>query len=223
MIIFILFIFVILAFVSLMMIQDMRKRIIAVAVSFLIVITSVVLIIANMHDHFGMKVQTTTTKQQIYSVQGQNIYGVLSYQQVGTSGKEKVFIYRDTSTSTTPTVAKPDLKTKTAIQNVQGNQAFKVTTSKNYVYRNGFYKFMFAISGNNHDLKARQVTYQVPLTWLALSSQDGERLKSIVSGMANQADFIQWFQQVKSQSQTDPDGAAQTAVSYYQNLLANNH
>lgn len=89
MIIFILFIFVILAFVSLMMIQDPKKRILAVAGSMFVVVASVLLVIGNMHDHFGMKVKTTTTKQQIYSVQGQNTYGMLSFQTVGTSGKEK--------------------------------------------------------------------------------------------------------------------------------------
>ncbi|GAO99161.1 DUF4811 domain-containing protein [Fructobacillus ficulneus] len=220
MVIFTLFIFTVLAFVSLMMIHNLTLRTVAVVVSAAIAVSSIVLIIVNMHDHYGMKVQTKTTKTQIYSVQGQNTYGILSYQPVGTSGKEKVYIYRATDKSTKATIAKPDLKTTTSLQNIDGNVAYKVTTNKTYVYRNSFFKFLFGIADNNHELKSSHVTYQVPPTWIALSSQDGERLKTLVAGLSTQSDFIQQVQQEKEQATTDPDGAAKATVDYYKNLLA---
>ncbi|MBS9338686.1 DUF4811 domain-containing protein [Fructobacillus sp. M2-14] len=218
MIIFLLVLFVVLAFLSLMLIQDKKKRLIATIASFVMVAVSLLLITANMHDHFGMKVQEKTQKTQIYSAQ-ENTYGVLAYQNLGKSGKEKVFIYKKNAADKKTTVAKPDLKTTTNIEHIDGNQAFQITKKKVYVYENGFYSFLFGLSGNGNDVKEKQVTYQVPSTWLALSMEDGAKLKAVLSQMAGSEDFISWIQANKQKAQENPDEAATDAVSYYQNIL----
>ncbi|MFC4761254.1 DUF4811 domain-containing protein [Fructobacillus durionis] len=221
MIIILFILFVILAFLSLMLIKNRAVRVISTLVSFVLVALSIVLIVANAHDHYGMDVKAKTAKTQIYSAQDQNTYGVLAYQPVGTSGREKAFVYKAKADAKKTTVAKPDLKTSTQIQNVDGNQAFQVTTTKEYVYKNDFYKFLFGWAGNNHDVKSKVVTYQVPATWIALSAQDGAKLKAVLSAKVSDPDFISWMKQNKETAATDPDQAARDAVSYYKNILAN--
>ncbi|MCK8617496.1 DUF4811 domain-containing protein [Fructobacillus sp. M158] len=221
MIIILLILFVILAFLSIMLIKETKVRWVATIASFIAVALCLVFITGNAHDHWGMKVKTVTKKAQIYSAQDQNTYGVLAYQPVGTSGKEKAFVYKATVAAKDATVAKPDLKTTTAIQDIDGNQAFQVTTTKEYVYDNGFYQFLFGWAGNNHDVKSKLVTYQVPATWIALSTQDGAKLKAILAQKMGDADFISWIQENKQTAADDPDQAAKDAVSYYKNVLAN--
>lgn len=221
MIIFLLVLFVILAFLSMMLIQDKKKRLVATFASFVMVALSLVLITANMNNHFGMKVQEKTDKTQIYSAQ-ENTYGVLAYQNLGKSGREKVFIYKKAASDKETTIAKPDLKTKTAIEHIDGNQAFQITKKKVYVYENGFYSFLFGLAGNNNEVKEKQVTYQVPATWLALSMEDGAKLKAILLQMAGSEDFISWIQGNKQKAQENPDEAATDAVAYYQNILSTN-
>lgn len=221
MIIILLILFVILAFFAIMLVKDAKLRWLYTALSFAAVAFCLVLITGNAHDHWGMKVKTTTKKVQIYSAQDQNTYGVLAYQPVGTSGREKAFVYKASTTAKEATVAKPDLKTKTAIQDIDGNQAFQVTKTKEYIYDNGFYQFLFGWAGNNHEVKSKQVTYQVPATWIALSTQDGAKLKAILAQKMGDADFISWIQQNKQEAADDPDQAAKDAVSYYKNALAN--
>lgn len=221
MIIVLLILFVVLAFLSIMLIKDRKLRISATLLSFLAVAASLVLITGNAHDHWGMKVKTTTNKVQIYSAQGQNTYGVLAYQAVGTSGREKAYVYKAAANSLKATVAKPDLKTSTAIEHIDGNQAFQVTKTKEYVYENGFYQFLFGWAGNNHDVKSKVVTYQVPGTWIALLAQDGVKLKAMLVAKMQDADFVSWIQQNKQEAEENPDQAARDAVTYYQNMLNN--
>lgn len=223
MIIVLLILFVILAFLSIMLVKDSKVRIAATVVSFIAVAGSLVLITGNAHDHWGMKVKTVTTKVQIYSAQDQNTYGVLAYQPIGTSGREKAYVYKAQANSLKTTVAKPDLKTTTSIEHVDGNQAFQVTRAKEYVYDNGFYQFLFGWAGNNHEVKSKVVTYQVPSTWIALSAEEGAKLKSILAAKtaAKDADFISFIQQNKQEAVDNPEQAARDAVAYYQNVLNN--
>ncbi|MBS9335159.1 DUF4811 domain-containing protein [Fructobacillus sp. M1-13] len=221
MIIFLLILFVILAFLSIMLIKEMKVRVLATVLSFAMVALSLVLLTGNAHEHWGMKVKTTTEKSQIYSAQDQNTYGVLAYQQLGTSGKEKVFVYKNKQDAKDTTVKKPDLQTTTKIQDIAGNQAFEQTTTKEYVYENGFYQFLFGIAGNNHDVKSKTVIYQVPETWIAMSTADGAKLKAALAQKMGDAEFISWIQQNKQMAAEDPDAAARDAVATYKNILAN--
>ncbi|GMA70090.1 hypothetical protein GCM10025879_13360 [Leuconostoc litchii] len=64
MIILIMAIFAILAFLANMMLENRIIRITTTAVMFVGLIISVIGIIANMHDHYGMKQVTTTEKSK---------------------------------------------------------------------------------------------------------------------------------------------------------------
>ncbi|MDF7637532.1 DUF4811 domain-containing protein [Leuconostocaceae bacterium ESL0958] len=219
MIIFLIFIFLVLTFISWMLISKGSLRYPLTLIFAALTVVSIAGVIANMHEHYGMEVQTKTTKKEIYSAQGQNNYGILSYQQIGTSGKEKVYVYRASADAQKPVTAKPDLQTSTKIENIDGNKAYQVTKAQRYVYKNNFYKFMFGIAGNNYDLKHRDVSYQLPANWLAMSVQDGMKLQSLVKEKMQDPDFASQLQASKQMAAEDPDEAGRQTVALYKQLL----
>ncbi|TYC46360.1 DUF4811 domain-containing protein [Leuconostoc litchii] len=215
MIILIMAIFAILAFLANMMLENRIIRITTTAVMFVGLIISVIGIIANMHDHYGMKQVTTTEKKQIYTAGGANQgFGILLYQGIGSNGEENVYIYKHSAKTTKNYVAKPNLKTTSSRQSISGNKAYKITKTTRWVYKNNTYKLLFGIADNNKTVKHRHTTYQVPETWVALTTTQA---KSLSAKMApkNDAEKIaaaEKQKQLSALAQTNPDKAAQLQV-----------
>ncbi|CAK8054344.1 DUF4811 domain-containing protein [Eupransor demetentiae] len=180
MIILLLLIFVIFAFYTILYLEKPLWRILGGVIGFAGIIASVALITANMHDHFGMKTETVTSKTQIYSAAStasSDDYGVLLYQPLGTNGKENVYIYRSQKNSLQPKPTEPDLKTTTKRQSISGEKAYLYTKTTRYVYKNGFWSFLFGWADNNKEIKTRTQTYQIPDNWIALSTAQAKQLQ----------------------------------------------
>ncbi|CAH1851505.1 DUF4811 domain-containing protein [Convivina praedatoris] len=208
MILLILFLFVALAFISLMFL-DKQTYVIGGVIGFIGIILSVGLITANMANHFGMETKVTTHKSMMYSATNSKGYGVLLYQPVGTSGKENVYIYRKHEQDQKPTIVKPDLTMTTNRQEIAGNQAYRVIKDTRYVYKNDFWKLMFSIAGNDGELKKRQVTYQLPQNWIALTTQQAKNLQAKMTPKTDEekAAVAQQQEALAELAQNDPDQA----------------
>lgn len=223
MIIIILALFAVLAFWSNMTIKTAVVRYATTSLMFIGLMISVVAMVANMHDHFGMKTVTTTTKTQIYSAgSAQQTFGVLLYQSVGTAGKENVYIYKATPTAEKTTLAKPDLKTTSSRVAVSGNRAYKVVQRTRYVYRNNGYKFLFGWADNNQQLKHRHVIYQVPATWVAMTPDQAKSLSAKLAPKTPEAQASAAAQQAQlaALAKSDPDKAAALQVAQIKKVLA---
>lgn len=222
MIILIMAIFAILAFLANMMLENRSIRLVSTSIMFIGLIISVVAIVLNMHDHYGMKQVTTTDKEQIYtagsSSQG---FGMLLHQAVGTNGKENVYIYKTSSDAKKTHVAKPDLKTTSNQQSISGNKAYKITKTTRWVYKNDTYKLLFGIADNNKTLKHRNTTYQVPSTWVSLTTVQAKTLSAKMTPKtdAEKVAAAEQQKQLAALAQTDPDKAAQMQVKAVKTAL----
>ncbi|MDF7627093.1 DUF4811 domain-containing protein [Lactobacillaceae bacterium L1_55_11] len=221
MIIVILVIFTILAFLALMMIKPMVWRVLGTVIGLLGMVASVALITANMHDHYGMKTVTTTTTRQIYSATNSQGYGVLLYQNLGTDGQEKIYIYRDQTTSNKPKAVTPDLNMISSQKTIDGDKAYRKDTKTSYVYKNSFYKFLFGIADNNHETKSQRVVYEIPDTWIVLSTQQAKTLQAKLTPKTDEEKqaFAEQQQEFQATAQSDPDEAARNQVDNIKSIL----
>lgn len=221
MIVVLLFLFVVFAFVSIMMFKNKLARIVGTIVGIGGVVLSVGLITANMSQHFGMKTEVKTTKTQIYSASNTKGYGVLLYQAVGTNGKENVYIFRHALDAKQPTVVKPDLKTSTERTTISGDKAYQVTKDTRYVYKNDFWKFMFNIADNDGELKQRSVSYQLPDNWLAMTTQQAKELQAKLTPKTDEekAAFAQKQKAIAEMTQNDPQAAAKLQIQQIKSVL----
>ncbi|MGO0155159.1 DUF4811 domain-containing protein [Leuconostoc mesenteroides] len=216
MIILIMAAFALLGFLANMILENRVIRILTTLIMFIGLIISVIGIVANIHDHYGMKTVTTTKKEQIYTAGDVNQgFGMLLYQGVGTNGKENVYIYKTSSSDAKKNfVAKPDLKTTSRRENIAGNKAYKVTKTTRWVYKNNTYKLLFGIADNNKSLKHRRTIYQVPSTWIALTTTQAKSLSDKMTPKTDVEKAAAAEQQKKlaDLAQKDPDRAAQVQI-----------
>lgn len=177
MIIFALAIFVILTFVSIIYISNKTLSNILGVIFFALVIGSISLIMLNDHNHFGMEKSTETKTSALVSTTPQKGMNMLLYQEVGTKGKENTYIYRTDSTEKKPKHTKVDSNVTNSVV-VNNDQPKVVKQSKYYVYKSSFMKFLFGISGNNHQLISIKNTFYVNKDWLVLSTKQAKELQT---------------------------------------------
>lgn len=215
MIIIIMAVFAVLAFFANMMIKPKGLRLTVTVVMFAGLVLSVVGIVANMHDHYGMTEEKKIVKKEIHSAgPSEQGFGLLLYQGVGTNGTENVYIYKNTKDATKNTVAKPDLHTTSDRAAINGTKAYKVTTTTRYVYQSSGWKLLFGIVGNNNQLKHRHVVYQIPNTWVALTTEQAQSLQSKMAPKTDKEKMIAAEQQkqLAALAQKDPNKAAMMQV-----------
>ena len=68
-------------------------------------------------------------------------------------------------------------------------QAQLVTKTQRYVYRNGFYRFLYAGLGNNNAFKSRQHNFKVGQNWIVLSTKQAKKMQK--AAKASQAQLKQ--------------------------------
>lgn len=222
MIILIMALFAAVAFFGNMMIKSSPLRYLVTVLMFAGLIASVVAIVANMHDHYGMETETTTQKTQIFSAGSeQQSFGVLLYQTVGTSGKENAYIYKQVNTDKKVTISKPDLNTTSERENISGNKAYRVVETTRYVYKSDWYRLFFGIADNNRELKSKHVIYQVPDTWVAMTTKQAKSLPSKLAPKNDdeKAVVAAQQQQLAALAKTDPDKAATLQVQQVKKIL----
>lgn len=142
-------------------------------------IISMIFMIENDRHHFGMHKVETVKSSKLVSAASSKQINLLLYQTVGTSGKEKVYIYKSKSNQKKATTTNPDpAKTQNKIKKTAGT-AKLVTKTLRWEYKNKFYKFWFGISGNDHKLIRHYNTFKINDNWVVLSTQQAKKLQKL--------------------------------------------
>lgn len=167
-----------------------------VGYSFSIVFTvlfifSLVLLVFNEYSHFGMHQVTTEKTYQIQTVKkGSNL---LLKKNLGTNGKEDVYIYRtpETANKKKPTTTKVDVNVKNKVVTGDYSSATVVRKTTRWEYKNGFYSFLFGISGNNKEFVKQTNTFKVGNNWLVLTTDQAAKLEKKMKSKTFQAQMKQ--------------------------------
>lgn len=177
MIIFVAVILAIALFISMVSISKPLLRNLTSLIIAILFALSLSLIVLNDRDHFGMKKITTTQTADLILVSPSKQLKMLLYQNVGTSGKNRVYIYKTQATQKKPTTTNPDPTHTTNKIKVTAQSPRIVTKTTRWVYKNDAYKLWFGIAGNNHKLIQHKNTFEINNDWLTLSSVQAKKLQ----------------------------------------------
>ncbi|WP_461215739.1 DUF4811 domain-containing protein [Lacticaseibacillus sp. GG6-2] len=159
-------------YLSFIMMKKGWLRSVLVVIFGILMLGSLYLVNANDQNHFGMEKVTTTTTRKIYSASPSKQLPMLLKQDIGTSGKRQVYIYKLSAKGKT-THTKADYLVKNNVKT--GSKATLRTARTEWVYKNGFYKAFFS-NQNNHKLVRQTNTITVPKTWTQLTTQQAKAL-----------------------------------------------
>lgn len=175
---------VVLSFVFFIYISSKPASYTLTGLSLLVAIVSMVFIIQNDHDHYGMKQVTKTRTEQIYPIGSKQMQMIL-YQPIGSANKHQVYIYQKSQdakkkshTQTTDTTNK--------VVKVNGT-THMVTNTTRWEYKTDAAKLWFGISGENHKFVKRQNILYVNKSVQVLSVQQAKALKKLMASKSYQA------------------------------------
>ncbi|WP_125588001.1 DUF4811 domain-containing protein [Companilactobacillus jidongensis] len=176
----------ILAYYFAVFIQNKKVGYSLTAIFIIMFIGSIVLLVSNEYSHFGMEKVTSEKTIQIQTVQkGSN---VLLYKELGTSGDENVYVYRtpETEKAKNPNHTKADLNVTNKVKKGSSSNTLTKKTTR-WEYKNGFYSFLFSISGNNKEFIKQSNTFHVGNDWLVLSTTQAAKLSKELKSKKVQA------------------------------------
>lgn len=154
-------------------------------------ILGLVLLVSNEYGHFGMQKVVSEKTYQIQSIQkGSNL---LLKKELGTKGKEDVYIYRtpETSNKKKPTTTKVDVNVTNKVKTGNYSAATLERKTTRWEYKNGFYSFLFGISDNNKEFVKQTNTFKVGNDWLVLTTTQASQLQKKMKSKAFQAQMKQ--------------------------------
>ena len=162
-------------FAAIMFSPSNRTRWLLGLISVLIFVGSTLMITANFHEHWGMKQVTTTKTQKIYSTSSQMQLAL--YQQVGTSGKDNVYVYQTKPRQKTPQHTQANEFTTNRLVWTDSDQATLTFKETRWRFKNDFYKVLFAGSKMDGKLVSRTNTFRYPKTFVKISVKQAQALK----------------------------------------------
>ncbi|KRN99849.1 DUF4811 domain-containing protein [Companilactobacillus kimchiensis] len=154
-------------------------------------VLSLVLLISNEYGHLGMQKVTDEKTYQIQSVQkGSNL---LLKKELGTNGKEDVYIYRtpETANKKKPQTTKVDSQVKNVVKTGDYSAATMTKKTTRWEYKNDFYSFLFGLSDNNKEFIKQKNTFKVGNDWLVLTTTQASQLQKKMKSKAFQAQMKQ--------------------------------
>jgi hypothetical protein len=166
-------------YLSFIMMKSGIWRVILSAIFGVIMIGSLYLVNANDRSHFGMEKVATTKTVSITSASPSKAMPLLLHQDVGTSGKRQVYIYK-VAGKTTHTKADYLISNRV----ITGDKATVKSVKTAWVYKNDFYKSFFA-NQNNHKLIKQVNTITIPKTWTSLSTKQAKALAKRLKAAQN--------------------------------------
>ncbi|AZZ60111.1 DUF4811 domain-containing protein [Oenococcus sp. UCMA 16435] len=164
-------------FMSFIYIDNPISRTIMTLLSGAVVILSLFAIVANYHDHYGLQKVSVTSTKKIYSADQSSSMQLILYQAIGTSGKENVYIYSTKLNQKTPQHTQADEYTTNKVKSINGDTAKLKTTKTYWEYKSNTFKFWFGIAGNGHELIKRVNDFELPKSWIRLSTDQAKKLK----------------------------------------------
>jgi hypothetical protein len=172
-------------FAAIMFSPSNRTRWLLGMISGLIFVGSTLMITANFHEHWGMKQVTTTKTQKIYSTSSQMQLAL--YQQVGTSGKDNVYIYQTKPRQKTPQHTQANEFTTNRLVWTDSDQATLTVKETRWRFKNDFYKVLFAGSKMDGHLISRTNTFRYPKTFVKISVKQAQALKKQAQALKSPA------------------------------------
>lgn len=169
---------VLLLFICMTAIKPAKLRITLSLLCALVVIASMVLMVKNDREHFGLQRVSQTKTYSLVSTASSANTSMLLYKTIGTAGKEKTYLYKTSDRPkkmqhTDPDPGKSRVK---VVQNKTNSAQMKVVTTR-WEYRNQEAKFWFGIAGNDHKLINRHYTFSVGSNWFVLSTTQAQALQ----------------------------------------------
>ncbi|OIK57072.1 DUF4811 domain-containing protein [Oenococcus oeni] len=164
-------------FISFIYTDNPISRRMLTLISGAVVLLSLLAIVANYYDHYGLHKVSVTSTKKIYSADQSSSMNLILYQKIGTSGKENVYIYSTKLKQKTPQHTQADEYTTNKVKNVSSNTAKLKTTKTYWEYKSNASKFWFGIAGNGHELVKRVNNFEIPKTWIRLSTSQAKELK----------------------------------------------
>ncbi|WP_125771331.1 DUF4811 domain-containing protein [Companilactobacillus furfuricola] len=147
---------------------------------------SIGLLVGNEYGHFGMEKVTTNKNIAIQTVKkGSNL---LLYKKLGT-GSEKVYVYRtpDTAKAKKPNTTKADINVSNKVKQGNFDNAKIRQKTTRWEYKNGFYSFLFNLSGNGHEFVKQSNTFEIGSDWMVLSTTQANKLDKLLKDKDVQA------------------------------------
>lgn len=169
----------ILLFVSMVSISKPLWRAITSLIIAALLGVSLLFVVLNDSNHFGMKKVTTTTTTDLISVSPSKQLKMLLYQDVGTSDKDHVYIYKKHNSQKKSTTTNPDPTITTNKVKITSKIPQVVTKTVRWEYKSNGYKFWFAIAGNGHKLIRHHNTFEINKDWLTLSTAQAKKLQKL--------------------------------------------
>lgn len=163
--------------VSYVVMQHGIGRVILYVVSFALLVFSLTAITAADNWHWGMKKETVTTTKQIKPVSAikQMDMNMLIEQKLGTKD-EKIVVYKLSDKGKTKHT-QVDVNTTNKYKHVKSDDAKLVTKTQQYVYKNSFFKLLFAGLGDGSVYKSRTNTFELPDNYVVLTSKQAKDLQ----------------------------------------------
>ncbi|UQS84974.1 DUF4811 domain-containing protein [Apilactobacillus apisilvae] len=176
-------------------------------ISFVALIISVTFITLNFHDHYGMHKVTDTNETKLVSSNSK--MNMLLNQPIGTSGKDKVVIYRTNNNQTKPKTTSTDKNTNYII--TDANSAKLVTKTTRYEYKSKTAKFWFDLAQKPTRVKTVNYFY-VPKDWLNLTVSQAKALPNIMKKLQSSIQSSGSQAQMKSAAQSYVQGKMMQAM-----------
>lgn len=164
-------------FMTFVLVTRKSVRVITATLSFIALILSLTAMIQNDKYHFGMEKVAITTTKKIYPASPKATpIDLLLYQPVGTTGKENVYVYKNSTNTKQTTHTQTDGKTTNRVFYSKQNIATLETTTVHYRYTSGWSKLLFGM-GDNETVVTRKNTFMLPMDeWARISVNNAKKL-----------------------------------------------
>lgn len=179
-----------LVFASWIFIKNNILRIVFGCISTLLLLALVVGIAGNMSNHWGMEKKVIKTKpKQIYSATPPMVpKKILIANKIGEDSNSYIMLYKNNKNDKKPSLHfKPDFKADEQAEMVKKkanygfedtNRATVQTTSKYWIWKSDFYKFLFAFGDEKKELISQDTKVSLPKdTWDVISSEEAKKLQ----------------------------------------------
>ena len=170
-------------FLTFVYMRSSALRLVLTAIFTLGLIASLVLVVENDSQHYGMTKVTTTKTTTLKSASSSSSMDMLLYQSVGTADKHRVYIYKQTSNQKKVSHTAANIKVANHVKTTTGATKL-VTKSTRWEYKNSTAKFWFGIADNDHKLIKRTNTFYVKKNWVVLSTTQAKALSKLAKQQA---------------------------------------
>jgi hypothetical protein len=154
---------------------------------------SLFMLVQNDKNDLGMT-KVTSEKQTVIFTAGdsKSPVGMLLYQQVGTNGKDNVYIYKASKNAKKPSHTQADEKTTNIVKFADTDTATLDVTTVKYEYKKDLDKFLFGIGGNDGKVIKRTNVFTIPKdTWAKLSVTAAKKMAKTMAHPSKKAQAAQ--------------------------------